>query len=229
MKYAPSALIGRLSRSAGSTTASHNRFGAYLRNRVIPTNPQSSFQTQARTVFANFAQNWRDLTDAEQLSWVTLGQSMERTDSLGITYSLTGIQAYISVNRNLETIGATAVAFAPAFTGPDQALVVAATASAAGGTLAVTFSPSETAGLFTVIEATRPMSDGRRFAARSEFKQIAVLDDTITSPAALGAAYVARFGSIAGKAGEKIFLRSYIITELGFASTPLQNSVIIGV
>lgn len=130
MKYAPSALIGRLSRSAGSTTAGHNRFGAYLRNRVIPTNPQTSAQTAARNTLANAAAAWRDVTAADQLTWTALGEQMTRTDSLGQTYTLTGLQAFVSLRRNVATYGGTApTGAAPALNTPAGLLTTTVTAT----------------------------------------------------------------------------------------------------
>lgn len=128
MKYVPSALIGRLSRSAGSTTAAHNRFGAYLRNRVIPTNPASAKQTAVRNSLATFSGEYRALTDAQRAAWTALGLNMTRTDSLGQVYTLTGLQAYISLNRNLYTSGATSsIADAPAWAPPAGPLTLTAT------------------------------------------------------------------------------------------------------
>ena len=227
MKYVPSALIGRLSRSAGSTTASHNKFGAYLRNRVMPTNPQSSFQTAVRGNFSDLSTAFRTLTDPQKEGWITLGQSMERTDSLGQTYSMTGIQAFISVNNNLLTVGEAAVDDAPAYQLPDQPASGVATIGAGLSSFSIAFTPPAS-GDFILVYATRPMSAGRMFAARSEYKLIAILDDASTSPEAAATAYISRFGSFASKAGEKVFLRLIAISAEGFASTPIQSSSIIG-
>ena len=119
MKYLPSALgVGQLSGQAGNSVASRNRNGAYIRIRVTPVNPRSSLQSAVRSSFAGFATNWKGLTDAQRLSWKSLGAVMTRTDSLGAVYTLTGLQAYIAVNRNLATVGGTALTTAPTFTPP---------------------------------------------------------------------------------------------------------------
>lgn len=128
MKYVPSALIGRLSRSAGATTASHNRFGAYLRNRVMPTNPATAAQMAIRTNLTTLSQTWRTLTGAQRAGWASLGAMIIRTDSLGQTYDLTGFQAYLLVNRNLLTYGGTTVSDAPAYSPP--AAITSATLTA---------------------------------------------------------------------------------------------------
>lgn len=192
----------------------------------MPTNPQSSFQTAVRGNFADLSTGWRTLTDLQKEGWITLGEAMERQDSLGQTYTLTGIQAYISVNNNLLTVGGTPVANAPAYQLPDHSSPYSFASAAGAGTVTLTYTPPDP-GDFILVYATRPMSDGRMFAAKSEYKLIDVADESDASPLSLGSEYSARFGSITGKAGEKIFFRLIRISAAGFASTPLQTSAII--
>lgn len=128
MKYNPSALVGPLSRSAGSTTASHNRFGNYFRNRVIPVNPNTAAQVAQRQSMTSRSQEWRALTVAQRTAWIALGLTMTRQDSLGVTYNLTGLQAYTSLNRNLVYVGGAVISAAPAVVGvvaPTSATVTA--------------------------------------------------------------------------------------------------------
>lgn len=129
MKYVPSALLGQLSRSAGSTTASHNRFGSYLRNRVVPVNPRSTLQSTQRAIFGGLSENWRALSSAQRSGWIALGQSITKSDTQGQTYTLTGLQTYISINRNLAVIGASFVTAAPAYSPPASLLTLTITAT----------------------------------------------------------------------------------------------------
>lgn len=130
MKYTPSVLLGQLSKSAGSVTAGHNRNGSYLRTKVIPTNPRSSLTTFARGVVGSFASAWRGLTASQRAGWAALGSVMLRSDSLGNPYTLTGQQAYISINRIIRVYGGTAVSDAPALTTPTAITSVTPTATA---------------------------------------------------------------------------------------------------
>lgn len=114
MKYVPSALIGQLSKSEGSTTASRNRYGSYFRNRVMPVNPRTAKQTIQRNDLQELSQQYRTITDAQRLGWAALGQNMIRNDSLGQPYNLTGLQAYTSVNRNRRLLSLADVSDAPA-------------------------------------------------------------------------------------------------------------------
>lgn len=129
MKYVPSALIGQLSKSMGSTTGSHNRFGAYLRNRTIPVNPNTTKQATQRATIQAASAAWRALTDIQRAGWAALGASMSRVDSLGQTYNLTGLQAYTSVYRNLVTIGVAPLSAAPALTEPTTLTSITITAT----------------------------------------------------------------------------------------------------
>jgi hypothetical protein len=130
VKYVPSAFIGQLSRSQGSTTASHNRFGSYFRNRTIPTNPNTAGQAAQRAVIASFSAGWRGLTESQRNGWKILGSSMSRLDSQGQPYTLTGLQAYESVNRNQTTAGNATVSDAPTFTPPTTLTSLTITATA---------------------------------------------------------------------------------------------------
>lgn len=130
MKYVPSALIGQLSRSQGSTTASHNRFGSYFRNRTIPTNPNTSKQATQRAQIAAFSAGWRALTATQRAAWTALGASIVRLDTQGQPYTLTGLQAFESVNRNQSTAGNATLTDAPTFTPPTSLTSIALTATA---------------------------------------------------------------------------------------------------
>lgn len=129
-KYTPSAILGQLSKSAGSSTFGHNRNGSYLRIKVIPTNPRKTLMTFARGVLAQFASSYRALSAAQQAAWAGLGSVMVRSDSLGNPYTLTAEQAYISVNRTIRVYGGTAITTAPALTTPTAiaSLTIAVTA-----------------------------------------------------------------------------------------------------
>lgn len=129
MKYVPSIVVGQLSKSAGSTTASRNRFGSYFRNRVNPMLVQNAATAAVRSSLATLSSNWRGLTEAQRTAWGILGTGITRTDSLGQTYTLTGLQAYCSVNRNLTTYGSAFVSDAPAYTPPAALLTVTLTAT----------------------------------------------------------------------------------------------------
>lgn len=121
-------MVGQLSKKAGSTVAARNRNGSYFRTRVMGTNPNTTLQIDARASLAGFAQGWKSLTQTQRNGWAALGLLMVRLDSLGQSYSLTGLQAYESINKTLDVLGSAAVTDAPTFASP--AAITSATITA---------------------------------------------------------------------------------------------------
>jgi hypothetical protein len=227
-KYVPSALLGAISRSAGSTTFAHNRFGYYFRNRVIPTNPVTGPQTAVRTDFGDHSSNYRALTEAQRLQWIAFGLNYVRQDSLGQTYSLTGLQAYVSVNRNAATYGASALSAPPLFSPPSG--IATATITATIGlpnvlSVAYTVTPLA-ANTKVAIFATRPVSAGINFQPNGAYKLVFVSAAAAASPANILAAYEAIFGTLI-TAGEKILFKLVVINSEGLASPVLQAAEVL--
>lgn len=228
MKYVPSALIGRLSRSAGSTTAGHNRYGAYLRNRVIPTNPVSGPQTAVRDQFSNVTQAWRDLTQSERDAWDAFGPEIVRTDSLGETYTLNGQTAFMYVNRNRITCGQSILTAAPLVDPPPALLTATATLDDTPTmSLAYTATPLA-ANDKLLIFATRGVSQGKNFLPNGDYKLIMITAAAAASPANILAAYTAVFGSPIGD--EKIFFKLKVVRQsTGQSTSTLQIAAIVTV
>jgi len=129
MKYVPGPAFGMFSRSQGNTTASHNSFGAYTRNRTIPVNPNTAKQTARRTLLQTYSDAYKSLSSANRLGWIALGQNFARLDTLGQTYKLSGLQAYTSANLNIATVGGTAITTPPAYSPPAPVATITPTAS----------------------------------------------------------------------------------------------------
>lgn len=215
-----------ISRSAGSTTFARNRFGAYFRNRVIPTNPVTPAQTAIRVDFGDHSSNYRILTQEQQDEWIAYGENYVRQDSLGQTYTLTGLQAYVSVSRNLATYGNAALS-APAPFSPPSGLATATATILEDTSISVAYTATPLAANTKVaIFATRPLSAGINFQPNGAYKLIAVSAAAAASPADVFAAYVAVYGST-GNLGDKILFKAVVIASSGLASPVLQFSAIV--
>lgn len=94
MKYV-GALVGTMSGSMGGATASRNRGGQYLRQRVVPTNPATTRQNAQRSYLSGANTAWAMLTAAQRTAWATYAANVPTTDTLGNTIYLTGQQMYI--------------------------------------------------------------------------------------------------------------------------------------
>src|SRR5687767_3795253 len=117
-------------------TSSRNRFGQYVRTRAIPVNPSSSFQAAVRGRMSTNAVSWKLLTAVQKEGWVGLGAQIQRTDSLGQYYDLTGFQAYCLVNNNKLAAGDAVVSDAPAYAIPTALSSITPTITAAAVSVA---------------------------------------------------------------------------------------------
>lgn len=231
MKYAPSLLgIGQLSGSGGSTTASHNRYGSYLRNRTIPVNPNSVSQQAVRALFGGVAQAWRTLTESQRTAWSDLAPNIPRVDALGQPYVLSGNALCMSVNSLLQATGQAVNYAAPALDSPPvmTALSVVADVNALAGMDATFTLSGGTATNFLIVRASAPRSPGRDYIGRSELRQIAVLAGNAASPSDLESAYEAVFGSgWEGEIGMEIVYEFFPVSENGLPGVGLKASTII--
>ena len=92
-------IVGQASGSLRSNTYSHNRFGAYVRNRTIPVNPQSARQSTVRTLMQSLTNLWGGtLTSEQRAQWATYGDNVEVINRLGDTVKLTGLNHYVRSN-----------------------------------------------------------------------------------------------------------------------------------
>ena len=92
-------LLGPMSGSKGGVTASHNRFGAYLRSMVIGVNPNTDRQQAVRSIFATLSYDWSNvLTSVERAKWNMYASIVVMKDALGQDIYLTGYNHFIRSN-----------------------------------------------------------------------------------------------------------------------------------
>jgi len=118
-------IVGTLSGKLAGTVYSHNRWGNYIRQLVIPTNPQTVYQQNQRGRIANAAEGWSDLTTNQRLAWAAYATLIVRNDRLGQPLSYNGFTAFVLVNTERSICGQGPVSDPPNFwTGyqPDQIL-----------------------------------------------------------------------------------------------------------
>jgi len=202
-------------------TSSRNRFGQYVRTRANPVQPRTPYQTGVRSRMATSAADWRALTPTQRQGWSDLGDQMFRTDSLGQTYTLTGLQAFGSVNNNLAAAGEARVTDAPALIEPDAIVTVTPTITTTSFSVAWTPTPLAS-GERLFCFASPQRSAGRGF--EHDYRLIAVSAAAGTSPLNILSAYTARFGTPV--AGNRIFV-SVLRYKGGFTSTPLNTSAVV--
>jgi hypothetical protein len=96
------------------TIFSSNRGGAYTREKVTPTNPQSERQQAARARLAQLAQAYSyTLTQVQRESWIHLANTQTYKNVFGDSKHLTAMAMFVKVNALLLEVGLPYLATAP--------------------------------------------------------------------------------------------------------------------
>lgn len=210
----------------GGHVLSKNRAGAYMRTKVTPVNPQTTFQSAVRALFTSLSQGWRSLTQAQRDAWNAAVSNFTSTDIFGDLKTPTGKNLYQRLNTNLSTVSVAAITVPPLPVGVPAVDTLSAVADESASTLAVTFTPTPVpADTAFVLECTPQVSPGREFL-KNQYRILAVIDAAAASPYAAGAAYEARFGELVE--GQRIGVRLTPFNKVtGEKGQPLATSIIV--
>ena len=141
----PGPLAAALSGSIGGTVFSRNRGGAYVRNRSIPVDPNTSFQIAVRAILANQSQNWADRTDAERAAWESWALQNPVTNALGNQIRLSGHQAYVQLNARIDFVNGTRIDTPPIINAPLGLDTLTLSGDIGAGSVAIAFTAAPTA------------------------------------------------------------------------------------
>jgi hypothetical protein len=193
----------------GGHVVSHNKGGQYLRTKVKPTNPQSTYQLGVRSRFSTNSKNWISLTDVQRAAWNTAVGIQKKVNAMGDIMILSGKALYSKINQNLGLIGSAAINL-PVNAGAGFSLTTfSATVVHATGVTTLTYTAAIPATHKLVVLATPPMSPGISFV-KNKLRFMASYATADASPITATAAYTARFGTPA-VAGQKVHFRAFAI------------------
>jgi hypothetical protein len=100
--------------SLGGTVYSRNRYGAYIRARSIPVNPNTDRQVAVRNVLRNLSIAWENvLSPEERAKWDEYASNVVWKNRLGDSVKLTGASHYLRSNLPYFLAFATTLAKAP--------------------------------------------------------------------------------------------------------------------
>jgi len=205
MKTKLSPIYSDLRGKMGNIVASTGRGGAYVRARVIPSNPQTVDQTTARSRITTLSQAWDGLTDNQRAQWRAAASNWVSTGIFGDKLEPSGFNLFIKLNANLSVCSIAMISVPPAKAAVAALTTFSATQVHAGATTLVYTATPAPAGSSYIIEATEPMSAGRSFV-KSQYRIIAVIPAATASPYVATAVYAAKFGG-PGLVGQKVFFR----------------------
>lgn len=210
IKY--SALVSEMRNKLNGSVLSKNRYGNYIRNKVTPVNPQTSFQQNVRALLSSVSQAWAGLSEAGRNGFTALAQNHPFTDIFGDSKTLDGKAMFSKLNMNLQKIGLSPITVAPVFVGMPFVEATGATASVADGSELDVSVATIPAGFTAVIEATPPLPATINFV-KNRYRQLGTATATANVIDATSL-YDARFGALsAGDVGKVVHYRLSLVSN----------------
>jgi len=198
----------------GGHVLAKNRSGNYMRTKVTPVNPQSTYQQAQRAALGTLSSGWSGLTASQRSAWDAAVDDFQKTDIFGDLKSPTGKNLYTGLNRNLLNAAQT-VLVSP----PSPASIPAITISTANYSLSGTsfdiVTTGTTTGAFVQAWATPPVSAGTSFI-KNRLRFVDSFAGAAPVTMDIYADYVARFG--APPVGSKVFVAVRVVNAGGEAS-----------
>lgn len=153
----------------GGMVWSHNAGGPYVRERAIPTNPNTDLQVSIRNAVRACAIVWTTvLTQAQRDAWDTYAANVSWVNALGGVITLTGLNHFIRTNTVNVSLKFGRIDAAPViFDIAAAELALGCTASEATQQLSITFDDTETwaneAGAFQHFYMGIPQNASRKY------------------------------------------------------------------
>lgn len=210
------AIVVAMSGKLGGHVFARNTGGAYMRTKVTPVNPQSTFQTTVRSIFAAISSAWSGLTEQSRDSFRSKVADYARTNIFGDLKNPTGKALYQRLNQNLEISEQAQITVAPAPIAIPSALIddVVFTLTTAYNIL----TEGDSTGSKILVSATPVLSQGTKFV-KNKLRLLKVADGGIDVLIDIKAEYDARFGLPV--AGDNVYVSVKYVNSQGQAS-PLQ-------
>jgi len=225
-KFTPGALAGRISGSVHSQTFSRNRYGAYVRARTVPINPDTAYQQAIRSFMSTYSAAWGALSEADRLAWSGYAKSNPITDSLGETQVLTGHAAYVGINSRLAQAGDVAIDVPPLGTAPIGLLTLSIVVDIGIGGTAITFGDTPLgADDRLVVQAAVVNSPGINYV-KNLMKTIVISAKAQATAYDIESFLVERFGTLS--VGQKVVVQCSVLSSVtGLLSRPLRAETIV--
>lgn len=204
---------------------SKNAAGAYVRQKVSPTQSLTSRRGLVRERVTNLSKYWSaTLTPAQVLAWNSFAKNNPVSDIFGRSQTLSGIQTFVRLNGVILNVGGTQIDDPPPSLTITGITSLTPTATAGTPSLSIAFGPSPLeADCKLNVFATQQLPTGRTFA-KPFLRWIFASAAAATTPANVLSAYTAKFGSLV--AGSRIAIKANVVNEATGAQTTGLYSMI---
>lgn len=185
--YIPSAMIGELRGSIGSTCFARNSFSTYARIKAIPTNPNTILQRARRNAFTILTAQWNSvLTSAQRTGWNAFASQVTWQNPLGQSIRITGFNHFMRLNTLKILGGLTVQAAAPVVNQmPPPPSIPNFAVTGSGTILAVQFTAGEAwlteVGAKMMIFTSPPYAGGKTFLPK-QFRYAGAIAGAATPP-----------------------------------------------
>ena len=225
-KILTTAIVADIRNKLNGSVFSKNRYGAYVRTKVTPVNPQTTAQQAQRNKLSTNSQAWRGLTEGQRQGWIAAASSFPATDIFGNPKVLSGNALYVKLNNNLHTLGLPSISDAPAPVAIPALSLTNLQAISGTNSVSLTFDPAAIPADFSmVIEATPQMGAGISFV-KNRYRQLVVKPAATTSPVDISDEYVIANGALT--LGQKVFMRAFLVSNItGQAGIPVSISAVV--
>ena len=223
--YGP--IVSDARKKIGGVVATKGHAGNFMRKKVSPIQPRTSAQRNVRASFTAISKLWSGGLTGNVAGWNTLAKSTPKKDRFGQSVTMTGLQLFQSLSRNLATIGVSPVITPPANLIASSPGALTYVASVGGPNLTVTEANVITSAEYSVVYAGPQQSPGRMFVG----KTYRYITKTIGAGAALTTdietLYVAKFGALIQ--GKQIPIHvKHINATNGAAGIPVSVLAVVG-
>lgn len=225
IKY--SALVSEMRNKLNGSVLSKNRYGNYIRNKVTPVNPQTSFQQNVRALLSSVSQAWAGLSEAGRNGFTALAQNHPFTDIFGDSKTLDGKAMFSKLNMNLQKIGLSPITVAPVFVGMPFIEIISVTPSVSAGLQIQINEAVIPAGFTAVVDATPALPATINFV-KNRYRQVGT-GTAVANEIDASLAYDARFGALAsGDIGKVVHVRlSLVSNTTGQVSIASEGSAVV--
>ena len=195
MKIKWGALVVDGRNKIGGQVASKNKAGSYLKNKVTPTNPNTTAQADVRANLTIVSRSWSALTPAEREAWNAYAAQYPYVDIFGDSKYLTGFAYFVKCNLNLLNAGSATINTPPASQDVTEVVCSVDDVSAPDSVSLFCSLASMPANHKVVVFASPMLSTGR-VPSKSDLRQIKVASSITASLITCGDEYNAKFGDV---------------------------------
>lgn len=206
----------------GGQVFSKNRSGAYVRTKVTPVNPRTSFQQANRALLGSLSSSWSFLTEQQRESWNSAVENWQRTNVFGDLQKPTGKNLFTGLNKNRVSLftALSANVLPPSKTEFSPIAIGSATvASTSPFLLTIVLTSAPGSNRFFRIRATPPLSAGTTYVTN----QLRTLGEAVegdeTATLIQTTAYYNRFG--VASIGQSVYVEVTEVAETGELGVPV--------